>query len=1507
MRRAAPKRVGRLFALLLMLVLGVQCSEELAPTGAPGGVGLVYREPAGLGGRPDSLRLWVSDRSGDLILGPLAGALAGDGSVDLEVAVASGDGYALHLQLHGTGPVDRGVLAEGMATGVRVRAAGTTEVEIPLRSTFPRMHPTIPAPGDLEYRVAWRALPTAESYVLEETVGGDLHTIDTEDTFRVVSAAALGDDAVSYRVRAVLQRGASVRSDAIVLDLGEVRDLPRIIAVSPSDGATNLFDDIEPVITFDRPMDWSTLDGALRVVDETTAEPFPVEALAVTGSSSVQLAHEDAFLRGRVYRLEIDPTVLGLDGRPLDQSPETQGLQGFESRFGIEVYDPLQVVAVAPENGATGVGIGAEVTLDFGRAVDPASVNAETVRWLTAGGAPVAVARTLENGDRRVRLRPATNLAYGAAYVVEVTTGVLDLRGEPLDQDPATPIPVYEPFSSGFLVEPQPVGARVDAIEPLAAEANAPPFGTIRVTFSRPIDPATVTAAGSFSVRKLPIDANIQGSVTHDAARRVFTFDPNDLLEQGTSYRVVLSTAVKDDEGVPLDQDPDTPGFQPFESTFRAERNLQVVTVKPVSGADRVLPEAEVELTFNLAVDPASLDASTVVFETGGTAVPATRVLRNGNRTAAIVPIAPLDRFRRYDVRVEPELRSFEGSRLDMNLGIDGYQRFASFFTTAPESLPPRVVESIPPNGALEVVPRPELSVRFNKPIKPASVTADNFYLRVRSSGALVPGARIVTSDSLVARFVVINDLSFERAYELVVTNWIVDRFDVRLDQDPVAPGRQEFVLGFTTDHEMESPRVEQIVPADGAENVLPTATVVVDFNEAMAPASVVSAFSLRDVDLDLVIEGAGSMSADSTRYTFTPAVALLRDHGFAVRVETSATDRVGNPLDQDPLTKPREPFESAFRTQPDVVGPRVLGSDPADGADQVTIEVQPTFTFDEPIDPASLNGVVLQESGAEVPLAERMMESATVVRIIPAAPLDFDTEYTLVAEGVVDSLGNLLDQDPGTAGAQRFEAVFRTQVETIPPRVLALVLESVPAPIGAPLRIVFDEPMDPTTLEGGIRLSRGAVDLAVSLDPVAPDTVVVTPLELLAYDALHTVEVSGVTDLVGNVLDQNPGTPEPDEFSAQFRTERDTIAPRVIEVDPMDGASGVPTDVIVAVTFSEPMNPATFAFGDLSLSRLGFDVILEPLSWNDEQTIFYMVPLDPLQDGSIYDVQAGRQLEDVAGNDLDQDPDTPIAEEFHSSFIVGTFPVADAGGGICSDTPLVVVDARGSHDPDGTLVLLTVDWGDGTVEMFANPDSMDMLLAHAYACLDFRGCDLIDNDGDGALDEGGSAGCDESYRIIVTVRDDDAFTDADSLGVSFCAFGPLGTEPPDGANNVDLDLAEVRIRLTRPVASESLTGDRFELLGEGIDPVTLSSITTEEGGTVVVLTLGEPLAGSLEYQIRVSGTVTDTEGVRFDPVPCTPAFEPYVSTFTTEVAPRRPGRASPDPSGSGSTDARER
>jgi glucose/arabinose dehydrogenase/methionine-rich copper-binding protein CopC len=97
-----------------------------------------------------------------------------------------------------------------------------------------------------------------------------------------------------------------------------------------------------------------------------------------------------------------------------------------------------EVADRAPADGATGVAVDADVTVDFSEALDPASVTGATVQIAPQGGSALASTRTLAASDTQVVLDPDADLDPDTQYTVTLTGGVTDAAGNPLDGAPVT-------------------------------------------------------------------------------------------------------------------------------------------------------------------------------------------------------------------------------------------------------------------------------------------------------------------------------------------------------------------------------------------------------------------------------------------------------------------------------------------------------------------------------------------------------------------------------------------------------------------------------------------------------------------------------------------------------------------------------------------------------------------------------------------------------------------------------------------------------------------------------------------------------------------------------------------------------------------------------------------------------------------------------------------------------------------------------------------------------------
>lgn len=351
------------------------CTRELAPSSGEGTVDLRYRmtDGATAPGEADSARLWVLDRSGRTLLGPVAAALdSATGGVEFALRVPAGPDRAVRLQFEGAGSRGRGVIAAGSAGGIEIPAGGQAEATVAVRRVVPDVRPVTASAGDETFTVRWSRIADAASYELFETRPDGESVYATADTFRVVPLRGRDGKALPltrYRARGLLPWGArTVTGDSSAIAFAAYNDLPRVTGIIPAPGAPGVPDSSLVVITFDRSIDTTSLgridlpDGdnavTLRRIDGELIGLAPVGGSYWNPSRETLWARPVALLaRDAAYRVVVAASLKDDEGRPLDQDPLSAGLQPFETTFETESYDPMRVVGVTPADGATGIAL----------------------------------------------------------------------------------------------------------------------------------------------------------------------------------------------------------------------------------------------------------------------------------------------------------------------------------------------------------------------------------------------------------------------------------------------------------------------------------------------------------------------------------------------------------------------------------------------------------------------------------------------------------------------------------------------------------------------------------------------------------------------------------------------------------------------------------------------------------------------------------------------------------------------------------------------------------------------------------------------------------------------------------------------------------------------------------------------------------------------------------------------------------------------------------------------
>jgi hypothetical protein len=206
------------------------------------------------------------------------------------------------------------------------------------------------------------------------------------------------------------------------------------------------------------------------------------------------------------------------------------------------VLDTLAPTVISTIPAASGaMPSNSSISATFSEAVT--NIN-NTTFALTGPSGAVAGNVLFNAASKTATFTPAVPLATPANFTATITggaAGVTDLAGNPLVAN----------FTLGFATAvPDNVAPTVVSVDPADKAPEVSPAKVITVTFSEPLDPATVNST-TFS-----LSGGTAGNVAYDTAAKTATFTPSASLAKGTLYTVTVTTGVKD-----LAQNPLATGF----------------------------------------------------------------------------------------------------------------------------------------------------------------------------------------------------------------------------------------------------------------------------------------------------------------------------------------------------------------------------------------------------------------------------------------------------------------------------------------------------------------------------------------------------------------------------------------------------------------------------------------------------------------------------------------------------------------------------------------------------------------------------------------------------------------------------------------------------------------------------------------------------------------------------------------------------------------------------------
>lgn len=400
-----------------------------------------------------------------------------------------------------------------------------------------------------------------------------------------------------------------------------------------------------------------------------------------------------------------------------------------------------------------------------------------------------------------------------------------------------------------------------------APEATGVPLSTpIQATFSNGIDPVTIN-------KDTFILTGVSGEVTYQNGKAVFT--PSIPFADGTTYHAVLTTGIRDLDGIPLSSN--------FIWSFTTgsggggpdQTPPEIVTLSPEEGKSDVPIDAPIRVVFSESILAETLRSDTFFIQ----GISGKISYDDAKRTATLQPTTPLALKTQYDVTVTTGVTDRAGNPL-------AAARTWSFTTASTvDSSPPSVTSTSPADKETGVPVNTTVKALFSKEIDEQSLQS-NFILQ-GPDGEEITAALSYDSSSQAATLTPGAPLQPNTIYQATVRKGVSDLGGRSLAAD--------FQWSFTTGSVEDRTPPAVIDRRPEGQSIPLNSVVAVQFSEPINSQTLAGHFTV--TTRGRAIPGVIRYDASSRTATFTPLL-LQYNTDYTTVLTHDIKDLAGNRLE---------------------------------------------------------------------------------------------------------------------------------------------------------------------------------------------------------------------------------------------------------------------------------------------------------------------------------------------------------------------------------------------------------------------------------------------------------------------------------------------------------------------------------------------------------------------------------------------------------------------------------
>ncbi|WDE07244.1 Ig-like domain-containing protein [Thalassomonas viridans] len=1201
---------------------------------------------------------------------------------------------------------------------------------------------------------------------------------------------------------------------------------PTVLRTSPLTNSSNVPVNAPFTIEFSEPMDPATLTPANIIVrDNITFTNVPGMIQVDPDGRVASFVPDSTFAIGRNHSVFVTTNTLDVSGNPL----QFQHNFSFTTAF-VEDSERPNFIASSPKNFDQTIPVNALIQLQFDEPMN--IVDAVRGVIVTTPGGTVDGSIALEDANRRISFTSAGALAPNTTHTVNVSTGLTDLVGNPIDN------PISFSFDTddvGDVVRPS-----FTQVDPVNNRPDVPTNMSARITFNERFNDLTLNNSSFFIEKTNPCCFPVTGTIVVAGDRLSATLTPDIPLEPLTSYRLRLNTGARD-----LANNLYTGTSVPTNFTTSDGEDNSAPVVDNLSigdGLTGVPANASLQIRLSEPVNLVNLPGDSMTLSLGGSPISGTVSLSTDRRTIIFTPDNPL----------AAGLYELDLSGLTDIAGNTG-GAFNSSFTAVDteDNTRPTASAVSPTNGSGSVAADASMSVTFSERINPLTLNSGNFFVEKTSGGTVrIAGNLSLSADGLTATFTPLTPLLPGQTYRIRTFSSIQDLAGNAFSGSSVP---SSFTIAGDEPADTTKPQVQLITPNDGAGDIgVINTAVVVTFTESLNPNTV------NNSTMELYANSVRlfpSISRSTDNRTVTLRDNLPGNSTITVIITDSVQDLAGNAMDN---------FTSEFSTvaPTDTGRPSVFSQRPGNGANDVATDLSVVLFTNEPMDAGTLPGALhISQNGDAVPGTIAITGDGRNIEFTP----DADWQSNALIQVFLDTSA----RDTSGNAIFNYQGSFRTQTDgsADSPFVIreSLFQQNTNNVLtNSFFDIEFSEALDPATVNGTNAFIQenfsggGLVPAGVSL--LNGDTIRITPNTPLAADTNYFYRLlPGLRDLDGQA-------PNFSSFTRFFSTGAggDNTAPNVLAVSPPDASIDIPTNAVVRLVVDEltelsSVNDNTVLLNDGSGNAIACTISSQ--NFSDGQQEILIVPHAPLKENTVHQLTLDG-ITDLVGNAISAQTTsftTGIQPDTVSPALVRTNPFNGATN--VAVNSVVDFEVNEPLDPArflhaGTTVRDNTTFQNLAVTSSLSSDARKVTIAPDNPLLVNRSHSVF-----------------RSGNTMTDFANNQLFNWTFSFTTSFdpdiTAPQVVGISPGDGLTGIARN-ARVQIDFDEPIRTSSLDGITLSDAGGALTVTKQFS----NGNRTVTLVPQNLLAGDSIHTVSISNIEDLSNNLLSGPV---------VSSFTTE------------------------